>query len=83
MQFSFRPDDTVEPLQGDAEDGEVGARHGNLSQRQQPGHQHWVHLGTNTSGKLKQNKTKASTYRVIASYFLTIELYETTAFLYL
>ena len=40
------PDDTVEPLQGDDEDGVGGARQGDLSQRQRPGNQHWVNLET-------------------------------------
>ena len=42
--FLLAPDDTVEPLQGDDEDGVGGARQGNLSQRQRPGNQHWVNL---------------------------------------
>ena len=38
------PDDTVEPLQGDGEDGVGGACQGDLGQRKRPGHQHRVHL---------------------------------------
>ena len=42
--MALTPDDTVEPLQGDDEDGVGGAGQGDLGQRENPGHQHWVHL---------------------------------------
>ena len=42
--MALTPDDTVEPLQGDDEDGVGGASQGDLGQRERPGHQHWVNL---------------------------------------
>ena len=40
----MRPEDAVEPLHGDGEDGGAGAREGDLSQGQQPGNQAGVNL---------------------------------------
>ena len=63
------PEDAVEPLHGDSEDGGTGASEGDLCQGQQPGYQQGVNLPGNKNTFYEKNTSMNKSSLIISTFF--------------